>query len=89
MSDKTKCYSNDDLEFLSKLINMDKDYPDLTEYRVRFNDSKEELSVRARNFTVAGILAMAYVIHCKGVGYSIRWIESTRTGNKVPFDIER
>lgn len=53
-------------KFLNHLINID-NKEGLTEYNVQFYD-QPMLTVWATNFSVAGILAAAHVIHDKGTG---------------------
>lgn len=75
---------------LNSVINMDDSglgNSNLNEYNVEFYDNPEILKVRATNFTTAGIIASAWKIMKDGVGFGIRYVESIRHGNRVPFDI--
>jgi hypothetical protein len=75
-----------DYKFLNKIIN--KDRKDLPEFIVKFNDSADTLTVKAIGFVSAGILAMAYKLHSSGSGWGIEYVESKKTGNRVPVTID-
>lgn len=80
----------DKKDFLDQLINIpDKDKNVFSEYRVKFYDYPQELSVWATNFKTAGILGMAHAIHEHAhCGYIIAYIFSVRTGKRTNFEIQ-